>query len=742
MNHHILNANQAHAKRLSGAYAVIVACAAIFAPTAQAADVDLVSNITLSDPNTTAQTFVPVKFNVEFANRTNTASNAIGSIRFSADLSTVSITSKPGNASSCPAAASFAPLPTGTTTGSETMSVSLSQLQANQSCFYELTVTPTQAGTAYSLATDMTTGAGDKETNIGTNSSSNPFAVVRSTMQLQVSKTLVQGGSQYGTPAKFQITYKNLSSTDISLGATESQWIDWEGTLSPQIIPASSTLTNFKCSSDKQNQAICDAIAHNPNVTDGTNVQLYASSFTNQVMKANETVIITYERTYAAPACGDAEISNTNWWELADNIAPQWVPPAGGAAAENSANVTFSLKNPTACKAIPLTWNSSKVLVGVKRGAAVDQNMQILNNGDQALYDLTIDLTDSANNALIADATIPTASKTVPFNIYDFVVLSNGAVPMPFPAGSAKVQMEWISCTNGDGSNCDNKFQAPKLVQAYDALFTPSANQWVNVEVGKKVTLRLALSFQLQPVPTCVQQTDSLVNTVGFSVLKPADAGYMYTEIVPSGRMHRTVPLQILPQTPYCVNLTVNQWVTPTTVPTDTTPVTFNVSFANNSAAHGPDSLDLVTGTTLLGSNFKASSASCTVTGSAQIPAGSLLGNISGPNNLFQIDIAQMARAAVVSCKITGTVLGTNSFDSVATIALKSTSASLQGQPISNVADPFPADDKAYVNYRTPDTTLPPTTTPTPVPSNTPWGLALLAALLGGLAWRHRSKMA
>ncbi len=713
----------------------VLASASLLPVAAHAATVDLVTNITLSDPNTPAQTFVPVKFNVEFANRTNTATNAKGSITFSDHLSTIALTSKATNAANCPSAAAFTPVPTGTTTGGEAMSAPFPQLN-EQSCFYELTVTPTQAGTAYALTSTMATAAGDVEANPITNSSSNPFAVTRSSMQLQITKELVSGGDQYGAPAKFKVTYKNLSSSDLSLGATESHWIDWEGTLSPQIIPASSTLGNFLCSSDKGNQAICDAISHNQNVTSGTNVQLYSSNFTNQVMKANETITITYDRTYAAPVCGDADISNTNWWEMADNITPQWM----GSPGKDTGNVMFTLKNPTPCKAIPLTWNSSKTLVGVQRGGAISPAAQILADGDQAIYDLTIDLTDSDNDAIINDSTIPTLSKTVPFNIYDFVSLSNGAVPLPFPAGSTLVQMEWISCTDGSGANCDSKFQAPKMVQTYDAQFTPSANQYVNVEIGKKVTLRLALGFKLAPTPTCMQQTDSLVNEVGFSVLKPADSGYMYTEIVPSGRQHKTGPLAILPNIPYCVNLTVNQSVTPTEVPTDTTPVTFTVNFANNSASHGPDAVDLVTGTTLLGSNFKASSASCTVSGSAQAPAGSVLGNISGPNNLFQIDIAQMARAAVVSCKITGTVQGTNSFDSTATIALKSNTGTMQGGAVGNLLDPFPADDKAYVNYRTPDANT--TNAPTPVPSNTPWGLALLAALVGGLAWRQRAKVA
>lgn len=741
MNHHIpTGAAIATIRGRGTAYAAIVACAAAFVSTAQAADVDLVTNITLSNPDTTAQTFVPVQFDVEFANRHNTATHATGSITFSEHLSAVSITSKPTNASTCPSAASFSAPPTGTTTGGETMTVPLPQLLPNQSCFYELNVTPTQAGKAYSLSTTMSTGAADRETNPVTNSSGNPFAVTRSILQLQVSKERVPAADPYATPTRFKVTYKNLSNADISLGATESQWTDWEGTLSPQIAPASSTLTNFHCSSDKQNQAICDAISYNQNVTSGTNVPLFASDFTTQVMKANETVTITYDRNYAPPTCGNAEISNTSWWEMADNTTPQWIHDGSSTPADNMSSVTFTLENTVSCTLIPLTWSSDKTLVGIKRGTAITQNPQILSDGDQALYDLTIDLSDPANNAIIHDASIPHSSKTVTFSIYDFVRLSNGTVPMPFPARSALVQMEWISCTEGNNSDCASRLQAPRLVQPYDSLFSLAANQWVNVEIGTKVTLRLALSFRLQPTPSCMQQTASLVNQVSFSVLKPADDGYVYTETVPSGRMHQTGPIGILPTTPYCVNLTVNQSVTPTDVSSDTTPVTFNVTFINNSAPHGPDTVDLATGTTTLGSSFKARSASCSASGDAQVPAGSLLGNISGPDNLFQIDIANMARGALVRCTITGTVQGANSFDSIATIALKHTSARIQGDPVSNVVDPFPADDKAYVNYRTPGAVPTPAaiTGATPVPGATPWGLALLAVLIGGLAWRQR----
>ena len=724
--------------KTSIALSALFVCASTWTSTAQAASVDLVTNITLVNQNAVAQTFVPIEFNVEFANRLNTATNSVGSITFPEGLSAISLRAATRNPPGCPAGTAFVPIPSDTTTGGEKMSATLPQLQCKQSCNYVLSVTPVHDGTAYSLNSNLATSAADTEVTPATNSSSNPFAVIRSSMKLQVTKALV-GTAAYGTATKFKVTYSNLSTTPISLGATQSSWTDWEGTLSPQITPVSSTMTGFACNSSISTSQVCQAVQPSANVTAGTNVTLYSSNFTNQVMQAGEVITITYDRTYVAPQCGDAVISNTNWWDLAGNIIPQWVPEAGATVGDNEGNVQFTLANPAACKAIPLTWNASKKLVGVVHSGALGQNMSILSDTDQALYDLVIDLTDPANTAIINDATIPTSSKTVPFNIYDVVKLANGSVPLPMAANSVLTQMEWISCTEGSGANCDGKFQAPKIVQAYRNNFTPAANQWVNVDIGKKVTLRLALTYKMQPAPICIQQTDQLINESGFSVLKPADGGYMYTEIVPSGRLHLAAPLSILPNTPYCVNLTTNQSVTPTEVPTDTTPVTFTVTFENNSAPNGPESVDLAAGTTTLGSSFKASSASCTVSGSATVPSGSLLSNISGADNQFKVNIANMARGAKVTCTITGNVLGTNSFDSIATIALASTSAKLNGQSINNVVDPFPTDDKAYVNYRTPGAVS--TGSPTPVPGNTPWGLAIMGLLIAGFAYRQRAKL-
>lgn len=723
--------------------AALLASGSVMPLLAHAATVDLVTNIEPSDRGVTAQTFVPYNFNVRFANNAGTASNATGAIHLPANLASISLANGSGNAANCPSASTFSPVPTATTMGTEVMSSVFPRLARDQSCNYMLTVVPTAEDSAYPLSSTMQTGATDTESNAVTNTSNNPFSVTRSAMMVQVKKTLAAGQTSpiaYGSPVTFTVTYSNLSSIAIALGATESTWHDWEGTLTAQTPPASSTLSQFQCVSSVTGAAsdICAAITPTANLTKGSDTEIFTSHFANQAMAAGEVITITYQRNYVAPQCGNADILNTGLWDMMA-ATPQWVP-VSGKPADSKDDVAVSLLNPTPCKSIPLTWNAGKTLLGVERSGTLDTgNMSILANGDMAVYALTIDLTDPANNAILADTTIPTLSKTVPFNIYDTVGLKNGIMPLVVPANSVLEQMEWLSCTNGDGTNCDSKFQAPLMVQAYAPLLTPSANQYVNVDIGKKVTIRLGLRFKLQPPPTCLAQTDSLVNKVGFSVLKPADVGFMYTEIVPSGRIFVTDPVTLLPLTPYCVNLTANQSVSPMLVPTIDTPVTFELKFTNSSAPFGPESIAHAIGTSVLGADFKPTSASCkVVSGTATVPSGSMLVNISGPNNDFKADITNMSRNAVVSCTVVGTLPKTGSFQNITSIALGNSNATINGAPITGIVDPLPQDDVAVVNYMAGvvDPVVPGNVAPVPV--NTPWSLALLAIMMGGLTWRQR----
>ena len=655
---------------------------------AHAASVDLVTNI---EPATSAQaqTYVPYDLQVRFANIVGTATNATGAIVLPAQLSNVQLTADSANGSFCQPASAFTPVPTGTTAGGETMSAKFASLAVGQTCQYKLTVTPMAAGTAYPMKSTMAVGAGDTEIRPDTNASENPFALTNVAVSLAMDKritsaTTLQPNGDYlvADPSKvdFEVTYTNTSTVAVSLGGTNSQWIDWEGPYSAQIQPTAGTFSNYVCTSSVASSGICGAItsiaagATNP----ATGVYLFQSNFNNEAIQPGEKVTIKYSRSFTPPSCGDAKIGDTSTWNLSSsNIAPTWTTnTTDNSSQTGNARVVFLVRsNPNVvCTPENLAWTGTKKLVSV--------------SGNKATYAVSLDLTGA--NAPHSDML---------FQLYDTVKLANGVTPMSSPSGSAVMSMRWTSCqkTGADTGDCLPGI-TNAVVQTDQANFTPASSVFLTMKNGVRADLTLELEYKTLPNFQCMQQTDTAWNTIGFTVSKLSGGDYVYTPDYLA--VDEKTPVPILASSPYCVNLAVSKSVSPMLVKSPTDLITTKLTFRNNSSAYGPKSVDSVTGTNLLGSTYQIQSASCTtVSGTATVPSGSLVGNISTSNNLFSVPITNMATGAVVECTLTGFQTHAGSYNNPATIALAAPTGKLADGTTVTVKDVLAQDDIAAVNY-------------------------------------------
>ncbi len=668
-------------------------CAGLLLPAAaQAADVDLVTNIEPAN-SIQAQTYVPYDVRVRFANIVGTASNAMGSIVLPAQLSNVQLKANAANGTYCQPASSFTPVPTSTTTGGETMSARFVSLSVGQTCEYTLTVTPMTAGTAYPMKSTMQVSSGDTELRPDTNTSENPFALTNVAVALEMQKRItsaatLQPNGDYlvADPNKvdFEVRYKNNSTVALSLGGTNSQWIDWEGPYSAQVLPATGSFTRGACSSSLTgtSSSICKAINF---IADGpsnpaTGVYLFQSNFGSEVIQPGEEIVISYSRSFGLPSCGDAKIGNTSSWNLSNsNVAPQWTTNTADNTAQNgNARVVFLVRNPATptCLEENLGWSGTKTLQSI--------------NGNKATYAISLNVPDVA-----------VANPVMRFRVYDLIKLANGIIPMSSPNGSAVMSMRWTSCQKtsatqtqdclGSITNADVQIDKPN--------FTPASFIELPMTTGTHVNLTLELEFKTLPSFQCMQQTDALQNSASFTVLKlnPSDP-YVYTPDYAQVDEPTLVP--ILANSPFCVNLAVNKSVSPMLVKSPTDLITTKLTFRNNSSAYGPKSVSAVTGTNLLGSTFQIQSASCTtVSGKATVPAGSLVGNVTTSNNLFSVPITDMESGAVVECILTGYQTQAGSYNNPATIALASPTGKLADGTSVTVKDVLSPDNSAAVNY-------------------------------------------
>ncbi|WP_395024535.1 hypothetical protein [Comamonas odontotermitis] len=740
----------------------LLASASVLAPAAHAANVDLVTNIEPVAPGIPVPSFAPYQLRVNFSNISGTATNAKGSIVFPANVTAIVLTASSSNAPSCPAASSFSPMPSGVTAGGETMSATISQLQSKQECNYLLSVTPTQAGSAYLMRSTVAAGAGDTETTPLTNTSENPFAVTQSTITLAVDKRITGGATQdpsdathwignaYNAPIEFTVTYTNKSSIPVSLGAIASSWNDWEGSWSPQIVPsgAAGGLTSCTSSVEGATSAICQALDFSGVASQaGTNVNTFLnanpSGFTNEVMQAGESVTIKYWRSFKAPLCGSPALADTAAWAVtADSIHLQW---DGSGSDSSTASFSFPAALSTQardCTAVGLNATADKRLLYVQdKSGAAKASKRIEQDGDVAVYELTVDLSQ--------DTAPPGSSRDgIDFNVYDTVLLAHGVMPVAAPADALQLQMEWLSCQDGNG-NC---IPPNNPIQSYRPYFTPSVSQNIHVKWGTKAVMQIALRFKIDSKLQCMQQNDALQNQAAFSVVSVSTDGYTFGPSYiqsPSNANLLSTQIDVLPDAPYCVNLTTNKRVTPMQVPDLATPVVFDLQFTNNTAADGPKLVRQAIAKDTLGPDFKATAASCHVSaGNATVPAGSLLGSITGANNELQLPISNLERGAIVNCSITGHLLQTGSFQNVASIALQGSPAkALLNDGVTEVAakDVMAEDDVATVNYMTAGATpVPPNPDPpppAPVPANALWSLASLTAAIAALAWRRRRRV-
>ncbi|MEG0921404.1 MAG: hypothetical protein RSG22_08345 [Comamonas sp.] len=711
------------------ATATLFAVASLFSLSAHAANVDLVTNIELTTPSQPATTYAPYDLRLRFANNNNVATNAVGTVQFPANLSDITITAAPGNAASCPAASSFQSIPTGPTTGSESMSLTLPELPAAQTCGYTLRVTPLVAGSAYLMASTIQTGSGDTELVPATNRSENPFSALNGQVALKVEKSISKGVSgidnsaAYGQPIEFTVVYTNQSATPVSLGATESLWVDFEGSISPQIRPSGGGSSGGKtsCSSSVATSAICSALDFSgaASSTD-TDTTVFQSNFSHEVMEAGESITIKYWRQFSAPQCGKPFISNiASWYVMADGLVPTWADGNDSAVVDFSFPASLSTSRAD-CTPLPLTWGVDKTLKQLLRNGQPVVDTAIRQDGDEAVYELTIDLSGQA-----ADASGRTQMN---FNIYDMVLLATGTMPQAMPANAMQVEMRWISCAGAVSSTCPSG-----VIQPFGSLMTPSASHNVSVPFGTRAVFELGLRFKLASSFQCLVQTDGLQNEAAFTVSSIANDGYTFS---PAYKKATTAALQVFPEQPYCVNLHINKSVSPMVVKDLNTPVSFDLQFSANTAPAGPRLVSQAEMTDRLGPAFKATAATCSLaSGKAQVPAGSLMGNISAANE-FKVVVTDMERDAVVKCTMTGLLQTTGSFQNSATIKLASPEALLNdGSTIVQVNDYLPQDNTAVVNYMTEDAPRP---TPAPVPVNNPWLLALLCATLASLGWRMR----
>lgn len=735
----------------------LLASASMLAPAAHAANVDLVTNIEPAGSGVPAQTFVPYQLNVSFSNINGTATNARGSIVFPANVTSVALTAASGNAASCPAASAFSPVPTGTTAGGETMSATIPMLQSKQQCNYVLSVTPTKADSAYLMRSTMAAGTGDTETTPSTNTSENPFAVTQSNITLAVDKKITGGATQdpsdathwignaYNAPIEFTVTYTNRSATPVSLGAIASNWSDWEGSWSPQIVPSGSDGGLASCSSsvDGAGSAICQALSFSGVSSQaGTNVNTFLNAnttgFSNEVMQAGESVTIKYWRSFKAPQCGSPALANTATWAVtADGVNLQW---DGSGSDSSTVSFSFPLALSTQgrdCTPVNLNVKADKKLLYVQdKAGATKASKRIELDGDVAVYELTVDLSQ--------DTAPPGSSRDgIDFNVYDTVLLAGGTMPLAAPANALQLQMEWLSCQDSNGS-C---IPPNNPIQPYRAYFTPSVSQNIHVKWGTKAVMQIALRFKIDSTLQCMQQNGALQNQAAFSVVSASSDGYTFGPSYiqsPNNANLLATQIDVLPNAPYCVNLTTNKRVTPMEVPDLATPVVFDLQFANNTAPDGPKTVRQVIAKDTLGPDFKATAASCRVSaGNATVATGSLLGNIAGANNELQFPISNLERGAIVSCTITGNLLRAGSFKNVASVALQGSPAkALLSDGVTEVAvkDLMPEDDVATVNYMTAGALPPPVdpTSPAPVPANALWSLAGLAAAIAVLARRKR----
>ncbi|MBB6579028.1 hypothetical protein HNP33_003138 [Comamonas odontotermitis] len=753
----------------------LLASASVFAPAAHAANVDLVTNIEPVTSNIPAQTFVPYRLNVSFSNINGTATNARASIELPANVTSVMLTAASGNAASCPAASAFSPVPTDNTAGGETMSATLPLMQNRQQCNYVLSVTPTKADSAYLMRSSMAAGSGDTETTPSTNTSENPFAVTQSEIKLAVDKKITAGASQdpndathwignaYNAPVEFTVTYTNKSATPVSLGAIASKWSDWEGSWSPQIVPSGSDggLTSCASSVDGAGSAICNALSFSGASSQaGTNVNTFlntdSTGFGKEVMQAGESITIKYWRSFKAPLCGSPALANTATWAVtAEDVHLQW---DGSGSDSSTVSFSFPIALSTQgrdCTAVNLHENAEKKLLSVQDKAGVAKTSKVIDqDGDVAIYELTVDLSQ--------DTAPPGSNRDgIDFNVYDTVLLAKGHMPMAAPVNALQLQMEWISCEDSNG-NC---IPANNPIQPYRAYFTPSFSQNVHVKWGSKAVMQIALRFKIDSNLQCMHHNDALQNQAAFSVVSVSTDGYTFGPSYiqsPSSANLADTQIEVLPNAPYCVNLTSNKRVTPMEVPDLATPVVFDLQFANNTAPDGPKSIRQAIAKDTLGPDFKATAASCSVSaGNATVPTGSLLGSIAVANNELQIPISNMERGAIVNCTITGNLLRSGSFKNVASVALQGSPAkALLNDGVTEVTakDLTPEDNIATVNYMTADAVNPPVepptppvpptppapptppTTPAPVPANALWSVAGLAVAIAALA-RRRQKI-
>ena len=677
---------------------------------ASAASVDL--TVVVNVPTTT--TLQPFTYTVVVGNALtgSVATNAQVSIPLPANLYDISVQSVAPSgpaATACPAPAAFGGLPAAgsTTDGSQTLTATVPSLPATGFCTITIAATPLQAN-SYTMTASVGPSAGDSETNPTTNTAQGNTATALSVVPLKVDKTIVGGATAvagttnrysaaaYGSPVTYALTFENQSGLALPLGSMGDTWADWEGNWAPQSTPVSASTTLQSCvieGLDGPLSGSCPAVEVNTSGL-GTDIEPIWPRLTGYVMPPRSRITITYQRTYQAPVCGNAIISNNIAWNVNRNgnfIQPQWHPEHtsatvlafDGVSSPPQPRCTELTVRPVLSKTLDRVVSSN----GAERPA-----FGVLADGDMAEFRITID------NTQTDAAGWPAGAEAVPFSIWDVVrsMLGDAVSPSFFPDGSVTQQVFYGRCEIAPG---DTVSQCPAATPG-QALNTPSTNfrhgqsAVFTVAAGRTMVLRFSTRYSMPAPVKCVRNNVKMENFVGLNVRPSPVPGHAY---VGTTYQERTTAdkVTLLPDTPRCADVSSNKTMTPTN-PRAGESITFTLDYVNSTALatgnpyNAPSPLTDVGVADVLGRNFRATAVSCsTIEGTATPPSVSLA-DITGPDNTFSTVIPSMDDGAVVRCQITGSVSLPGSYHNTTAIALANGSA---------LMDPYTSNNVSSLNY-------------------------------------------
>ena len=616
---------------------------------ASAANIDLTASV--ATPN--GATLMPLTYAITFGNATTppaAASSPTISLPLPANLYNVRIVSvTPLGGAVCPAPASFSGVPTGLTTGSQTMTATIASLPSAGFCTVTVQATPLLAQT-YSLHATIVPGAGDTQINPGSASSVGNAAVSLSSANLSVQKAVLSpsaiapgasGTEPYGSAVTYQLTYTNNSGLTLPVGLAGDQFVDNENSTS-QAPPSGITTTIVGCTAT--GGTLCPAVT-STNLTSTNGNPLHVDT-SQVVFQPHSQIVITYTRTYPSVPCGSPIVSNTDQWLLSSPyVNPTWSTTGAYVA------IGFTPAAP-ACAQVAIAPSLSKTLDSISDASGSTKTtaapFQITADGDTAHY--TIKLTGDPSN-------------WVSFFWYDALQdVLGGAQPTFTPAASVLQTVTIDSCTisgPGSGSLCPNTVPAyPFTVAANSPTYPTTFGGEVLVAAGQTMTIGVSLKYAINGA-VCSDILDGMVNKTSVAANNPP-AGSVYTGGTFLLADTSATPLSILPNLPRCVDIAANKQITPPN-PLAGQPITFMLDYTNNTSKttnnpyNAPDPVSNVAITDALGPNFTPTSVSCTtLSGTATAPAASVA-NVTGANHTFSATIPSISDGAVVRCIVSGT---------------------------------------------------------------------------------------